>query len=323
MQHLIDNFPPGELLHIVSVANKHRLMTTEDKRYLIALRMSAPYSDGTYCIEDSKKEEFPRVFEDFLTGLSADAHCGEDGCSICNRFHVLKSHAEAARAQGFQEAKLSQEAHASQEAELSQEAHVSQEAKLSQEAHASQDGGAGETDSVMSSYTMEPDEDELARPEDISISQARTKMALKRREERLAKARERMNQEGRNRKKVKVKMKRSDVSREEAAYSQAEAASSPDHRTGTSVQSKDSMHSDLNSSHDTLETSLQLRLKEAAAVDVESLSARKLLEYAEECRRLMSLAAEHLESQDGAGKSNYSPEDESDWLENRRMYASA
>ncbi|AHC14145.1 hypothetical protein [Salinispira pacifica] len=298
MQHLIDNFPPGELLHIVSVANKHRLLTTEDKRYLIALRMSAPYADGNYRIEDSKKEEFPRVFEDFLTGLETGAGCGEEGCSICNRFQVLKSHTEAARPEnGFTE-------------------NARPENGGQDTAAAS---AADEPSSAMSSYTMEPEEDELARPEDISISQARTKMALKRREERLAKTRERRNQEGRNRKKVKVKMKRNDAARQTAD-------SSADPEPAVTRHESDALPAEgasATSSGEGLKTDIQTLLREAAAVDAEALSARNLLEYAEECRRLMSLAAEQLDSSNAEQQPDYAPEDESDWLENRRMYASA
>lgn len=305
MQHLIDNFPPGELLHIVSVANKHRLLTTEDKRYLIALRMSAPYSDGNYRIEDSKKEEFPRVFENFLTGLEPSAGCGEDGCSICNRFQVLKSHTEAARPEnGFTE-------NARPENDDQDTAAAS---------------AAGETSSAMSSYTMEPEEDELARPEDISISQARTKMALKRREERLAKTRDRRAQDGRNRKKVKVKVKRSDASPKTTV--QSEYPEKAVECTGSDEQSSESIpeHSHAptgRSGGDRVEGSLQERLQVAASTDVESLSARKLLEYAEESRRLMELAAEQLGIPDATAQQDYSPEEEADWLENRRMYASA
>ncbi|WP_052078954.1 hypothetical protein [Spirochaeta lutea] len=91
MQYLIDLFSPQELLHLVGVANKLRILSTEDKRYVIALRMSTPYTqDLGYEIEPAKKLRFNRVLNQFFSQMPLGGRCDKDICGICDRLENLR-----------------------------------------------------------------------------------------------------------------------------------------------------------------------------------------------------------------------------------------
>lgn len=90
MQFLIDAFSPAELLHIVSIANKYQLLDTEQKRFLIALRMSNAHDGQSYQIEAGKKNKFYRIFGQFLQEIQEGQDCGKDDCAVCRRLAELR-----------------------------------------------------------------------------------------------------------------------------------------------------------------------------------------------------------------------------------------
>lgn len=89
MQFLIDRFSPAELLHIVSIANKYQLLNTEQKRFLIALRMSNAHDGQAFQVDAEKKQKFCRIFSQFLQELQVEQCCEKPECPICERFQNL------------------------------------------------------------------------------------------------------------------------------------------------------------------------------------------------------------------------------------------
>lgn len=90
MAYLIDLFTPADLLHFVSIANKYKILNTEDKRYLIALRMSAPWVEGVFQTDEAKKNRFYRVFSQFLKELGPGQGCDNHACPTCDRVQALR-----------------------------------------------------------------------------------------------------------------------------------------------------------------------------------------------------------------------------------------
>jgi len=89
MKELIDYFSPSELLHLVSIANIHNLLKTDQKRFLVALRMGCTYDDGSWQIDQDKKKRFYPILGQFLNELQAHQRCNKDECLICDRFQNL------------------------------------------------------------------------------------------------------------------------------------------------------------------------------------------------------------------------------------------
>jgi hypothetical protein len=89
MPFLIDCFSPAEMLHMVSVANRHQLLTTDQKRFLIGLRMAEVNPDGTYKITPEKVGKFNRIFGQFLNELKSGQRCDKEGCPTCDRLQEL------------------------------------------------------------------------------------------------------------------------------------------------------------------------------------------------------------------------------------------
>lgn len=90
MAYLIDLFTPADLLHFVSIANKYKILNTDDKRYLIALRMSAPWVEGIFQTDEAKKNRFYRVFSQFLQELGPGQGCDNHACPTCDRVQALR-----------------------------------------------------------------------------------------------------------------------------------------------------------------------------------------------------------------------------------------
>lgn len=89
MPFLIDCFSPAEMLHMVSIANRHQLLTTDQKRFLIGLRMAEVSIDGTYKISSEKIGKFNRIFGQFLNELKTGQCCDKDECPTCDRLQDL------------------------------------------------------------------------------------------------------------------------------------------------------------------------------------------------------------------------------------------
>jgi hypothetical protein len=89
MSFLIDCFSPAEMLHMVSIANRHQLLTTDQKRFLIGLRMAEVNPDGTYKITPEKLGKFSRIFGQFLNELEVGQRCEKDDCPTCDRLQEL------------------------------------------------------------------------------------------------------------------------------------------------------------------------------------------------------------------------------------------
>lgn len=104
MHDLIDLFTPGELLHIVSIANQHGFLKTEHKRFLIALRMTGSWQDGVWEVDEEKKSRFAPILGQFLQELEPWQRCNKDECALCDRFQSL--HADFHGAQESEEFRL-------------------------------------------------------------------------------------------------------------------------------------------------------------------------------------------------------------------------
>lgn len=89
MNNLIDHFTPSELLHIVSISNQHGFLKTENKRFLIALRMTSPWADGEWQVDEEKKSRFIPILGQFLQELEPWQRCSKDECEHCDRFQAL------------------------------------------------------------------------------------------------------------------------------------------------------------------------------------------------------------------------------------------
>lgn len=90
MNHLIDCFKPKELLHIVGISNKLRILNTEEKKYLIAVRMGTSYENNSYSLDLEKKNNFHKTFFKFMNQFPMNYHCETEDCPICNRLKDLK-----------------------------------------------------------------------------------------------------------------------------------------------------------------------------------------------------------------------------------------
>ena len=89
MPFLIDCFSPSEMLHMVSLANRHQLLTTDQKRFLIGLRMAEIGLDGSYKVHPDKIGKFNRIFGQFLNELKPGERCDKSECLTCDRLQGL------------------------------------------------------------------------------------------------------------------------------------------------------------------------------------------------------------------------------------------
>jgi hypothetical protein len=99
MKQLIDLFTPREVLHMVGIANRMKVLTTEEKKYLLAVRMGAKKDADTesWDISCSEKEKFYPVFSRFIPLVPFDYECVRESCPICSRFLKLKKDFEGSR----------------------------------------------------------------------------------------------------------------------------------------------------------------------------------------------------------------------------------
>ena len=84
MPFLIDCFSPGEMLHMVSIANRHLILNTDQKRFLIGLRMAEIQPDGSYAVNADKVGKFNRIFGQFLNELKPGQRCDKETCPTCD-----------------------------------------------------------------------------------------------------------------------------------------------------------------------------------------------------------------------------------------------
>jgi hypothetical protein len=74
---------------MVSIANRHQVLTTDQKRFLIGLRMAEVHTDGTYRISSEKVGKFNRIFGQFLNELKPGQRCDKTECPTCDRLQDL------------------------------------------------------------------------------------------------------------------------------------------------------------------------------------------------------------------------------------------
>ena len=89
MPFLIDCFSPSEMLHMVSIANRHQILNTDQKRFLIGLRMAEIQPDGSYKVSPDKVGKFNRIFGQFLNELKPGQRCDKETCPTCDRSQDL------------------------------------------------------------------------------------------------------------------------------------------------------------------------------------------------------------------------------------------
>ena len=89
MPFLIDCFSPSEMLHMVSLANRHQVLNTDQKRFLIGLRMAEIGLDGSYKVHPDKIGKFNRIFGQFLNELAPGERCDKAECLTCDRLQTL------------------------------------------------------------------------------------------------------------------------------------------------------------------------------------------------------------------------------------------
>ncbi len=99
MKQLIDFFTPREVLHMVGIANRMKFLTTEEKKYLLAVRMGAKKDADTesWNISSSEKEKFYPIFSRFIPLMPFEYECVRESCPICSRFLKLKEDFEGSR----------------------------------------------------------------------------------------------------------------------------------------------------------------------------------------------------------------------------------
>ncbi|WP_028973081.1 hypothetical protein [Spirochaeta cellobiosiphila] len=90
MTFLIDRFKPKEILHVVGISNKLKILNTDEKKYLLAVRMGTPYSEGQYELESGEKEKFLPIFMKFINQFPMNYYCDKDDCPICERLKDIK-----------------------------------------------------------------------------------------------------------------------------------------------------------------------------------------------------------------------------------------
>jgi|GEM_PF-6107680 len=91
MKKLIDFFAPRELLHIVSIANRLKILSTEEKKYLLAVRMGSKRDENKeWDLEEGEKEKFYPLFSRFMNLFPKDYECVRDECPVCSRLLSLK-----------------------------------------------------------------------------------------------------------------------------------------------------------------------------------------------------------------------------------------
>jgi len=90
MTQLIDRFNPKEILHIVGISNKLKILNTDEKKFLLAVRMGTPYTDGAYELDSEEKGKFPPVFMKFMNQFPMNYYCEKEDCPVCERLKDLK-----------------------------------------------------------------------------------------------------------------------------------------------------------------------------------------------------------------------------------------